>query len=104
MPPVRIKERGKAKKGTMKRLLKQLIKLYPWHLFIVLICLLFNVFGNISSSIFVSLTTNALVAAGESTYAGNPVNPFIDKYDVTSTFGFTMHTNITTLLIILGCI
>ena len=104
MPPVRIRERGKAKKGTMKRILKQLFKLYPWHLLLVLICLLFNVFGNISSSIFVSLTTNALVAAGESTYAGNPVNPFIDKYDVTSTFGFSMHTNITTLLIILGCI
>ena len=99
MPPVRIKERGKAKKGTMKRLLKQLIKLYPWQLLLVLVCLLFNVFGNISSSIFVSLTTNALVASGELA-----VNPFVDTYDVQSTFGFSMHTNITTLLIILGSI
>ena len=104
MPPVRIRERGKAKKGTMKRILKQLFKLYPAHLILALVCLLFNVFGNLSSSIFVSLTTNSLVSAGELTYAGTPVNPFVDKYDVTSTFGFTMHTNISTLLIILGCI
>ena len=104
MPPVRIRERGKAKKGTMKRLLKELFKLYPWHLVLVLVCLLFNVFGNISSSIFVSLTTNALVASGELAYAGTPVNPFVDTYDVQSTFGFSMHTNITTLLIILGSI
>ena len=104
MPPVHIRERGRAKKGTMKRLLKQLFKLYPWHLVLVLVCLVFNVFGNISSSIFVSLTTNSLVAAGELAHAGTPVNPFVDTYDVVSTFGFTMHTNITTLLIILGCI
>ena len=104
MPPVRIRERGKAKKGTMKRILKQLFKLYPVQLVFVLICLMFNVFGNISSSIFVSLTTNALVASGELAYAGTPINPFVDTYDVVSTFGFTMHTNITTLLIILGCI
>ena len=104
MPPVRIRERGKAKKGTMKRILKQLFKLYPAHLILALVCLLFNVFGNLSSSIFVSLTTNSLVAAGERTYAGTPVNPFVDKYDVTSTFGFTMHTNVATLLIILSCI
>lgn len=104
MPPVRIRERGRAKKGTMKRILKQLFKLYPVQLVFVLICLMFNVFGNISSSIFVSLTTNALVASGELAYAGTPINPFVDTYDVVSTFGFTMHTNITTLLIILGCI
>ena len=104
MPPVRIRERGRAKKGTMKRLLKQLFKLFPAHLILSLICLIFNVLGNISSSVFVSLTTNSLVAAGELSYAGTPVNPFVDKYDISSTFGFMMHTNITTLLIILGCI
>ena len=105
MPPVRIRERGKAKKGTMKRILKQLFKLYPGQLILVTLCLIFNVFGNISSSVFVSLTTNALVASGELTYAtGVSVNPFVDTYDVSSTFGFTMHTNVTTLLIILGSI
>ena len=99
MPPVRIKERGSAKKGTAKRLIKQLFKLYPWHLILSLLCLIFNVIGNLCSSIFVSLTTNALAAAGE--YG---LNPFKDVYDVSSTFGFTMHTNVSYLLIILGSI
>ena len=45
MPPVRIRERGRAKKGTMKRLLKQLFKLYPGKLVLVLICLLFTSSG-----------------------------------------------------------
>ena len=99
MPPVRIKERGKAKKGTMKRILKQLFKLYPAQLLISLVCLLFNVFGNISSSVFVSLTTAALTEAGV-----QHKNPFTDVYEISSTFGFKMTTNVTTLIIILGCI
>ena len=99
MPPVRIRERGKAKKGTMKRLIKQLFKLYPFRLTLVLICLIFNVFGNISSSVFVSLVTNALTASGIS-----GTNPFVDVYTMKSTFGFMMTTNVTYLLIILGCI
>ena len=99
MPPVRIRERGRAKKGTMKRLLKQLFKLYPGQLILSLICLIFNVFGNLSSSIFVSLATNTLTAAG-------PIhaNPFTDTFPVSTTFGFTVNTNVTTLLIILGSI
>ena len=39
MPPVRIKERGRAKKGTMKALLKMLFKLFPAQLIISLVCL-----------------------------------------------------------------
>ena len=99
MPPVRIRERGKAKKGTMKRILKQLFKLYPWQLILSLICLIFNVFGNISSSVFVSLATASLTEAG---VLG--VDPFVGTYPVRSTFGFTMYTNVTYLIIILGCI
>ena len=99
MPPMNIRERGKAKKGTMKRILKRLFKLYPIQLIISLICLIFNVFGNLCSSIFVSLATNALTAAGE-----QAKNPFVDVYSVSSTFGFTMTTNVTYLLIILGSI
>ncbi len=99
MPPVRIKERGRAKKGTMKRILKQLFKLYPWQLILSLICLLFNVFGNLSSSVFMSLATNALTAAGE-----QGTNPFTEVYSVSSTFGFVIETNVTRLLIILGSI
>ena len=104
MPPVRIRERARAKKGTMKRILKQLFKRYPWQLILSLICLIFNVFGNISSSVFVSLTTNALTQAGVLGGVGKTINPFVDVYDVSSTFGFTMHTNVAYLLIILGSI
>ena len=99
MPPVRIRERGKAKKGTLKRLLKTLIKLYPWQLLLALACIIFNVLGNLSSSIFVSLCTNALTEAGV-----RGTNPFVDVYPVSSTFGFTVETNVLYLLIILGCI
>ena len=96
MPPVRIRERGKVKKGTMKRLLKKLFKLCPGKLILSLACLLFNVFGNLSSSVFVSLCTNALTEAGE-----QGLNPFIGVFDVSSTFGFTIKTNITYLLMVL---
>lgn len=99
MPPVTIKERGRAKKGTMKRLLKMLFKLYPAQLIISLICLIFNVIGNLCSSIFVSLATNALTEAGKHGY-----NPFTDYYPVPSTFGFVATTNVTNLLIILGSV
>ena len=99
MPPVRIRERGRAKKGTMKRILKQLFKLYPAQLIISLICLIFNVLGNISSSVFVSLATNALTTAG---VLG--VDPFVGKFEVMSTFGFSMYTNVTYLVVILASI
>jgi len=99
MPPVNIRERGHAKKGTMKRLLKQLFKLYPGKLLLSLLCLIFNVFGNISSSVFASLATAALTSAGV-----NGKNPFTEIYPVSSAFGFTLNTNLTYLLIVLGCI
>jgi len=99
MPPVRMKERGRAKKGTMKNLLKLLFKLYPAQLIISLICLIFNVAGNLCSSIFAALITTALTAAGAYGY-----NPFVDVYSVRSIFGFSMNTNVSYLLIILGCI
>lgn len=104
MPPVRIRERGKAKKGTMKRILKRLFKLYPAQLIISLLCLLFNVFGNLSSSVFVSLATNTLTTAGLLHGKGIEVNPFVDVFEVSSTFGFSIQTNLTRLLIILGSI
>ena len=99
MPPVRIRERGRAKKGTMKRLLKMLFKLFPVQLIISLICLVFNVIGNLCSSIFVSLATTALTAAGK-----EGINPFEGRFAVRSTFGFTIYTNVTYIIITLGCI
>ena len=99
MPPVRIRERARAKKGTMKRLLKMLFKLCPGKIILSFFCLLFNVFGNLSSSVFVSLCTNALTEAGE-----QGKNPFIGTFSVSSTFGFEIETNVTYLLLILICI
>ena len=108
MPPVRIKERGRAKKGTMKALLKMLFKLFPAQLIISLVCLVLNVVSNLCSSIFASLATSALAAAGSHGFVDGVFapgyNPFKDIYPVGSTFGFTMYTNITNLLIILGCV
>ena len=101
MPPVRIKERARAKKGTMKRLLKMLFKLYPGQLLLSLFCLIFNVVGNLCSSIFASLATSALTAAGT---VDKSINPFTDIYPVRSAFGFVVNTNLTNLLIILGCV
>lgn len=99
MPPVHMRERGKAKKGTMKGLLKMLFKLYPAQLIISLICLIFNVIVNLCSSIFVALATTALTAAGM--YG---LNPFVDTYPVRTIFGFNVTTNVSYLLIILGSI
>ena len=101
MPPVRIKERARAKKGTMKRLLKMLFKLFPGQLILSLFCLIFNVFGNLCSSIFASLATSALTAAGT---VDKSINPFTDVYPVRSAFGFVVNTNVTYLLIILACV
>ena len=107
MPPVRIRERGRAKKGTMKGLLKMLFKLFPAQLIISLICLVLNVVGNLCSSIFASLVISALTAAGTHFHDGVfdvGFRPFTDTYPVTSTFGFSVNTNVMYLLIILGCI
>lgn len=98
MPPVRIKERGKAKKGTMTRLLKQLFKLYPGRLVFVFICIIFNVFTNLCSSIFANFITVCLTSATQ-----EGANPFKGTY-VCTAMGITVSTNVTTLLIAMGII
>ena len=101
MPPVRIKERGKAKKGTLKRLLKQLFHLYPFQLITSAICIIFNIFSNLCSSIFVNLIVNALAT---SLASGGTLNPFVDKFDIQAMgINFT-NINITILLIAMGVI
>ena len=60
MPPVRMRERGRAKKGTMKRLVKKLFKEYPIHLVVSAICIIFNVAANLCSSIFAGLISGVL--------------------------------------------
>ena len=98
MPPApRIKERGRAKKGTLKRLLKMLVKQYPIRLVIVFFCIFFNVFSNLCSSIFANFITTAL--------AKTPVNenPFTYTQPVTA-MNITLNTNITRLLLAMGII
>lgn len=98
MPPVRIKERAKAKKGTMKRLVKALFKLYPWQLCLVIFCIIFNVFANLCSSIFTNFITVCLTQA----IGVTPVtNPFVGSYEVTA-MGITLTTNVTILLCTMG--
>ncbi len=98
MPPVRIRERKRVKKGTLKRLLKYLFQKHAFALTISFLCIAFNVFSNLSSSIFTNFITTAI---SESVHQG--LNPFKDIYSV-SAMGLTLETNITYLLIYLGVI
>ena len=100
MPPVKI--RGRAKKGTIKRLLKQLFKRYPGRLIFPGICVVFNVIGNLCSSIFVGLVTGIVTRA---------IETGVDPFDISArieadAMGGTFHlaTNATVLLIIMGAI
>ncbi|MBO7615380.1 MAG: ABC transporter ATP-binding protein [Bacilli bacterium] len=100
MPPVKI--RGRAKKGTIKRLLKQLFKRYPGRLIFSGICVVFNVIGNLCSSIFVGLVTGIVTRA---------IETGVDPFDISArieadAMGGTFHlaTNATVLLIIMGAI
>ena len=105
MPPVRIKERGRAKKGTMKRLVKALFKQFPVRLTIAGICIAFNVFANLCSSIFASLIAGVLTKGVIEN--GGAFNAF----DITRTYetnvmgnSFTINTNIPMLLLMMGTI
>ena len=102
MPPVRIKERARAKKGTMTRLLKALFKRYPVRLTIAGICIAFNAAANLCSSVFVGLVTGVLTAAIEQRQ-----NPFdiSDKFSAQVMGGsFTINSNVTILLIMMGVV
>ena len=100
MPPVNVKIKGRAKKGTIARLLKQLFKRYPCRLIFSAICVMFNVIGNMCSSIFVGLVTSIVTRSVEL-----KVNPFdIGAKIEADAMGGTFHlaTNATVLLIIMG--
>lgn len=101
MPPIRIKERQRAKKGTVKRLLKRLFKLYPLRLSFAIFCIVFNVFANLSSSIFANFVTVCITSAIGTVPASNP---FVGSYSVTA-MGITIpNTNVTYLLISMASI
>ena len=97
-PGPRIRERGRAKKGTLKRLMKMLVKQYPVKLTIVFCFIIFNVFANLCSSIFANFITNCLdvaIRAGQ--------NPFEGSY-VVEAMNIKVSTNVTVLLITMGVI
>ncbi len=95
MPPIRIKERARAKKGTMKRLLKELFKRYPGQLIVSALCIIFNIFANLSSSIFMQLVTAVLTDSIE-----NHTNPLTGIHEVNA-MGIFLKTNATVLVITL---
>lgn len=58
--PRNMSSHGKAKKGTMSRLLKMLFKEFKWQLVIALVCIIFASISNFTSSIFVKNITNTI--------------------------------------------
>ena len=102
MPPVNIKERARAKKGTMTRLLKALFKRYPVRLTVAAICIAFNAVANLCSSVFVGLVTGVLTAS-----ISQRQNPFdiTARYEAAVMGGsFTIASNVTLLLIMMGVV
>lgn len=105
MPPVRIRERSRAKKGTMKRLVKKLFKEFPVHLILSAFCIVFNVAGNLCSSIFAGLISGVLASGIIAN--GGAFNPFdFSTVYEAEVFGgsFIIKTNIPILLIVMGSI
>ena len=98
MPPIRMGQRGRAPKGTLKRLIKMLFEKHTFALIISAICILFNVFTNLAGSIFANLITVVLESA-----ITEGTNPFVGSHSGMA-MGFVISTNITTLLIVLGSI
>ncbi len=95
MPPIRIRERKRAKKGTLKRLVKELFKRYPAQLIISALCIVFNIFANLSSSMFMNFVTTILTKA---IIEGG--NPLTGSYEAMA-MGITLRTNVTVLLLTL---
>ena len=101
MPPIRMRERGRAKKGTLKRLVKELFKRFPGELIISAICIVFNIFANLSSSFFMGFVTSAIATSvDESLSTGTFINPLVGSITV-KYIGITLNTNITVLVIAL---
>ena len=58
MPAMKVKgAHGKAKKGTLGRLLKLLFKDFTWQMIVCMICIILTSISNFTSSIFVKNIT-----------------------------------------------
>ena len=105
MPPMRMRERRRAKKGTVKRLLKVLFKEFPLQLIFSAICIVINIIGNLASSIFVSSITEVITGSiMEAGVTGNAFEIAFKGSVQTTMMGIKFYTNITTLLIVIGSI
>lgn len=61
MPPMSIRKHERAKKGTMKRLLKMLFKDYKWPIIFSFLCIFANVGTNLSVSVFLKNITEVIM-------------------------------------------
>ena len=97
MPPVKIRQYAKPKKGTAKRLIKSLWHHFKVEIIISLIALILSIVVNLSGGVFASLITSVI---SESIKLGK--NAFTDFVDVNFLNFTTIPANIPTLMIILG--
>ena len=74
MPAMKIKgAHGKAKKGTLGRLLKLLFKDFTWQMVVCMICIILTSISNFTSSIFVKNITE-VITRGVRDVSYNPIN------------------------------
>ena len=95
-----MRERARAKKGTLKRLIKELFKRFPVQLTISAICIIFNIFTNLCSSLFMNFVTTILISAVKT---GNNPMDITARYEAMA-MGITLKSNVTLLLIMLTVI
>ena len=77
MPAMKVKgAHGKAKKGTLGRLLKLLFKDFTWQMIICMICIILTSISNFTSSIFVKNITE-VITRGVRDVSYNPINDLI---------------------------
>lgn len=103
MPPFNMKKsKGKAKKGTMLRLIKYLFSKFPRRIIFSAICIFFNVLTNLCSSIFAGFITGVVEKAIQ--VGGNPFD--INAHYTAKVMGgsVTLNTNLTILIIVMGSI
>lgn len=108
MPPMKIREHQRAKKGTMKRLLKELFKRYPGQLAFNIFCIVFNAFTNLCSSLFFGMIASTLTEAAKQAYAAGTlkIEAFTGSFTVKTLGGIiTLYdVNVSKLLIAMGII
>ena len=62
--------KGAIKKGTLPRLIKTVFKYYKWQMILVFVCILFNSFGSLVSSVFMQSLIDEVITPGISAGLG----------------------------------